>query len=73
MGNRGEPDGTAKLHRHKPQTWLTDVVRINMAYVIGLLCIVISLLTLNFYDWPPNRDITTYATMAQELIRGKEL
>jgi hypothetical protein len=49
------------------------LVRINMSYVIGLFCILIGLLALNFYDWPPNRDITTYATMAQELNYGKEL
>jgi hypothetical protein len=48
-------------------------IRINMAYVIGLLCIVVGVLALNFYDWPPNRDITTYATIAQELIHGRKL
>jgi hypothetical protein len=45
----------------------------NMSYAISLLCIVVGLLGLNFYDWPPNRDITTYGTMAQELINGKAL
>jgi hypothetical protein len=34
---------------------------------------VLTVLSLHFYDWPPNRDITTYATMAQELIKGKAL
>jgi hypothetical protein len=49
------------------------LVSSNVPYVIASICVVIGLLALNFYDWPPNRDITTYATMAQELIRGKEL
>ena len=48
-------------------------IRLNASYATVLLCLVLGLLGLNFYDWPPNRDITTYATIAQELINGKEL
>jgi hypothetical protein len=31
------------------------------------------LLALNFYDWPLNRDVTTYATIAREIGLGKSL
>jgi 4-amino-4-deoxy-L-arabinose transferase-like glycosyltransferase len=37
------------------------------------LALLISLLRLHYYDWPPNRDVTTYATIAHELVLGKQL
>lgn len=41
--------------------------------IIFLLAILICILKLNYYDWPPNRDVTFYAVTSHELLQGKAL
>ena len=40
--------------------------------LLGLFAATAGLATA-FIGWPLNRDITTYATIAQELLQGKQL
>lgn len=37
------------------------------------LAIVLAILRLHYLDWPPNRDVTTYAVIAREVMEGKQL
>ncbi len=37
------------------------------------LGIIISFLKLNYYDWPPNRDVNFYAVVSHEILQGKRL
>jgi hypothetical protein len=48
-------------------------LRLNTNHVGLLLAALTCLLALNFYGWPLNRDITTYATIAREIGHGKSL
>lgn len=48
-------------------------LRLSLNQVSLLLAALACLLALNFYTWPVNRDITTYATIARELSHGKML
>lgn len=41
--------------------------------ILALLVLIISILRLHYYDWPPNRDVTTYAVISHELIQDKKL
>jgi hypothetical protein len=43
------------------------------SYLVVLLSGILTLFSLKFYDWPVNRDITTYAVMARELVEGQLL
>ena len=43
--------------------------RIHLTLAFALLAIALTLLSLHFFDWPPNRDLTTYATIAREGVR----
>jgi hypothetical protein len=47
--------------------------RITLNQGALLLAAVIVLLAVNFFGWPVNRDITTYATIARELMLGGSL
>ena len=47
--------------------------RIHLTLAFALLAIALTLLSLHFFDWPPNRDLTTYATIARELRQGETL
>jgi len=41
--------------------------------VIFVLAVLICILKLNYYDWPPNRDVTFYAVTSHELLQGESL
>ena len=41
--------------------------------VLVALAILISVLRMHYYDWPPNRDVTEYAVTSHELLKGKKL
>ena len=41
--------------------------------VLVALALLISVLRLHYYDWPPNRDVTLYAVISHELLHGKKL
>ena len=47
---------------------MSERFAVNIATL--LLAAIVLLLALNFYGWPVNRDITTYATIARELSLG---
>ena len=56
------------------QAWQSRLRRaVDLPSLAVLLSIALALLVLRYHDWPPNRDITTYATIAQQLINGERL
>lgn len=46
---------------------------LKMSFLILVLAILLCILRLNYYDWPPNRDVTLYAVTSHELLQGKSL
>jgi hypothetical protein len=43
------------------------------SFFLFALSLIISVLRLNYYNWPPNRDVTLYAVISHELLNGKML
>jgi hypothetical protein len=45
------------------------------APLVILLCLaaLLALMRLHYFDWPPNRDVTTYAVMGHELLSERDL